>query len=101
MSTVVYWLDHSTGTPECNYRMFEGQIISAPLDFCTGLRKREDVSHVDMCTDNPDMVGKLGVSAVEGGKTPDGFDYEWSKAHRAGRIKRGESIKTTVNKNGN
>ena len=30
------------------------------------------------------MVGLVGVSAVEDGKTPDGFDYQWSKAGRAG-----------------
>ena len=30
------------------------------------------------------MVGPVGVSAVEDGKTPDGVDYQWSKAGRAG-----------------
>jgi len=40
--------------------------------------------------DNPNHVGKPGVAAVENGKTPDGHDYDWSKATRAGAIKRHE-----------
>jgi hypothetical protein len=34
------------------------------------------------------MVGPVGVSAVEDGKTPDGVDYQWSKAGRAGASRR-------------
>lgn len=100
MSTVVYWLDHSTDTPECKHQVFDGELISAPVDFCTELRKREDVSHIDMCSENPNMVGQRGVSAVEAGKTPDGHDYEWSKAHRAGRMKRTDALKPQVKSNG-
>ena len=37
------------------------------------------------------MVGPIGVSAVEDGKTPDGHDYEWSKAGRAGKSRRNAS----------
>ena len=34
------------------------------------------------------MVGSMGVSAVENGRTPDGEIYEWSKAGRAGAARR-------------
>ena len=35
-----------------------------------------------------EIVGKFGVDAVEGGKTPDGVAYTWNKASRIGRMKR-------------
>jgi hypothetical protein len=35
-----------------------------------------------------EVVGKFGVDAVEGGKTPDGVAYTWNKASRIGSVKR-------------
>jgi hypothetical protein len=35
--------------------------------------------------EDPSHVGKPGVDAVVDGKTPDGQDYDWSKAGRAGK----------------
>jgi hypothetical protein len=35
-----------------------------------------------------EVVGKFGVDAVEGGKTPDGVAYTWNKASRIGRVKK-------------
>ena len=40
---------------------------------------------VTMASENPQQVGKLGVDAIVDGKTPDGHDYDWSKADRAGK----------------
>jgi hypothetical protein len=40
---------------------------------------------VTMVAEDPQHVGKPGVDAVENGKTPDGADYDWSKAGRAGK----------------
>jgi hypothetical protein len=37
-------------------------------------------------------VGKPGVDAVVDGKTPDGHDYEWSKAGRAGKPRRHDTV---------
>jgi hypothetical protein len=35
-----------------------------------------------------EVVGRFGVDAVEGGKTPDGVAYTWNKASRIGAVKR-------------
>lgn len=48
--------------------------------------------HVSMSVENPNMVGKIGVDSIADGKTPDGEDYTWSKAGRAGRTKRGSEL---------
>ena len=40
---------------------------------------------VTMVSENPEQVGKPGVDSVVNGKTPDGHDYDWSKADRAGK----------------
>ena len=50
----------------------------------TELHRRQGMRFVTMCSESRDQVGKAGVAAVEDGKTPDGEDYTWSKAHRAG-----------------
>jgi hypothetical protein len=53
--------------------------------------------HVCMSTEFDGHVGKKGVAAVIDGKTPDGEDYEWSKAARAGRSRRGDENKIPRN----
>lgn len=47
-------------------------------------------SFVTMVAEDPQHVGKPGVDAVVDGKTPDGHDYEWSKAGRAGKPRRSD-----------
>ena len=49
---------------------------------------------VTMASENPQNVGKQGVDAVVDGKTPDGQDYDWSKAGRAGKPRRGDKVIT-------
>lgn len=66
--------------------------------FVVALRTMEDMRgaglrHVCMSSEPDGMIGKPGVAAVEDGKTPDGEDYEWSKAGRAGRMKRADHEK--------
>ena len=63
--------------------------MTAALKFVED-KRREGMSFVTMVADNPGHVGKPGVAAIENGKTPDGLDYDWSKAGRAGAIKRHE-----------
>lgn len=89
MSIVVYWLEHAAGqTALANHSTFTDQELSTALNYCEKLRKRgTDVSHVTMCSELSDMVGKAGVDAVQGGKTPSGDDYDWSKEGRAGKFK--------------
>jgi hypothetical protein len=47
---------------------------------------------VTMVSEDPRQVGKPGVDAVVDGKTPDGHDYEWSKAGRAGKPRRHDTV---------
>jgi hypothetical protein len=54
-------------------------------------------SFVTMVAEDPSHVGKPGVDAVVDGKTPDGQDYDWSKAQRAGKPRRNDKV--VVNKN--
>lgn len=53
-------------------------------------KRKVGMTFVTMVADNPNHVGKPGVAAVENGKTPDGHNYDWSKASCAGAIKRHE-----------
>ena len=50
--------------------------------------------HVCMSSEPDGMVGKPGVDAIVDGKTPDGENYDWSKAGRAGRMKAADHDKT-------
>lgn len=58
--------------------------MSEALEFMQFLRKHPENKFITMASECVDNVGKMGVTAVEDGKTPDGEDYTWSKAHRAG-----------------
>jgi hypothetical protein len=62
------------------------------------VKARRDAGHsfVTMVAEDPRQVGKPGVDAVVDGKTPDGEDYEWSKAGRAGKPRKND--KTAVRK---
>jgi hypothetical protein len=51
-------------------------------------------SFVTMVAEDPNQVGKPGVDAVENGKTPDGQDYDWSKAGRAGKPRKNDKLVT-------
>ena len=51
-------------------------------------------SFVTMVSENTQHVGKPGVDTVVDGKTPDGEDYDWSKAGRAGRPRKSDRIVT-------
>ncbi len=49
---------------------------------------------VTMASENPQHVGKAGVDTIADGKTPDGQDYDWSKAGRAGKPRAGDRVIT-------
>ena len=63
--------------------------LSEALRHTEGFRKLGMI-FVTMVSENTDQVGKSGVDAVVNGKTPDGEVYDWSKAGRAGKMKRSE-----------
>lgn len=85
MSIIVYWIEPHLGSNHQPFEMYQMSEALALVNVkrCAGFR------HVSMSVENPNQVGKLGVDTVKDGKTPDGQDYEWSKADRAGRTKRG------------
>lgn len=80
----VYWTDPS-GKPNSH----DESDLSVALALAEA-KRREGMSFVTMVSENPDHVGKPGVAAVENGMTPDGHVYDWSKAGRAGAIRRHE-----------
>lgn len=89
MSIVVFYLRNSE--PEGQVpawqslcQSFADAQMSEALALCQQLRKDVLNAHVTISSELREMVGPVGVSAIEDGKTPDGFDYEWSKAGRAG-----------------
>lgn len=90
MSIVVYWLDPvEAAVPGAiaHHESFAPDALNAALARIEALR-RAGMVHVTLSTDFSAHVGKPGVDAVEGGKTPDGEAYEWSKAGRAGAVRR-------------
>jgi hypothetical protein len=58
------------------------------------VKEKRDAGYafVTMVAEDPRQVGKPGVDAVVDGKTPDGHDYEWSKAGRAGKPRRHDKV---------
>ena len=84
----IYWTDKQAQA--CSQD--EAQLTRA-LDI---VKARRDAGYafVTMVAEDPQHVGKPGVDAVENGKTPDGHDYDWSKAGRAGKPRRGDKVIT-------
>lgn len=80
MSIVVYWLEPGS-QPACEE--FPANDLLAALKYSEE-RRREGKHHVCISTELPHSVGKGGVSAVEGGRLPDGHVYDFNKAHRGG-----------------
>ena len=97
MSIVVFYLQnevsHSSAEGEVSVFTphgvsFTDKQLSLALAECERLRQCPGVSHVTLSSELSDMVGKAGVTAVVDGKTPDGQVYDWSKAGRAGQVRR-------------
>ncbi|QNP49827.1 hypothetical protein [Diaphorobacter aerolatus] len=93
MSIVVFYLRNQSPEgaapawqPECLH--FSDKQMSEALKQCQLLRADAHNAHVTISSEMREMVGPMGVSAVEEGRTPDGQDYEWSKAGRAGKSRR-------------
>lgn len=87
MGIVVYWLEGEgdAAQPACEF--FGSQEFTAALA-CAEARRRQGARHVSISTELDESVGRPGVAGVEGGRTPDGETYEWSKAGRAGKVRR-------------
>lgn len=88
LSIVVYWLEGEgeAALPAC--QLFGSQELTQALA-CAEDRRRQGHRHVSISTELAESVGQPGVASVEGGRTPDGQPYDWSKAGRAGKVRRG------------
>lgn len=89
MSIIVYHLD-TAGYPHA--AQFSDSELSPALKFMEELRKA-GFHHVTYSSEHGEHVGKPGVSEIVDGKLDDGTTYEWSKAGRAGKIRRSERAK--------
>ena len=81
ISTVVFYLDSHGVVQAILFEDEPGAVLAPALAQAEALR-RAGMRHVCISSENPDSVGKPGVSAVEGGKTPDGRHYGWTKRRR-------------------
>jgi hypothetical protein len=88
LSIVVYWLEGAgeAAMPVCEF--FGSKELMQALA-CAERQRKQGHRHVSISTELEDHVGQAGVAAVEGGRTPDGEAYEWSKAGRAGKVRKG------------
>lgn len=87
MGIVVYWLEGEGEAADPACRSFGSAELTQALAWAED-RRRHGHRHVSISTELEDHVGRAGVAAVEGGRTPDGEAYEWSKAGRAGKARR-------------
>ena len=67
----------------------EGSAMDRALAKCQELRKNPNNRFVTMASESIENAGLAGVDEVKDGKTPDGENYTWSKAHRAGAVRGG------------
>ncbi len=82
----IYWTD--ADSKACSQ---DEELLTKALDIVKA-RRDAGYSFVTMVAEDPSHVGKPGVDAVVDGKTPDGQDYEWSKAGRAGKSRKHDKV---------
>jgi hypothetical protein len=84
----IYWTDHDA--------LSHGQETTDLVQALQITKEKREAGYtfVTMASENTQHVGKPGVNAVVDGKTPDGQDYDWSKAGRAGKPRRGDRVIT-------
>ncbi|OYU44028.1 MAG: hypothetical protein CFE44_15155 [Burkholderiales bacterium PBB4] len=84
----IYWTDDSGQA--------QGQETSEIVQALQITKEKRDAGYhfVTMASENPQHTGKQGVDTIVDGKTPDGLDYDWSKAGRAGKPRKNDRIVT-------
>ncbi len=85
---IVFFMDGNQDLAPRAEPFADNELVEA-LKFAEALR-REGRRHVTISSEPDGAVGRPGAASVEDGRTPDGLEYEWSKAGRAGRITRAE-----------
>ncbi len=93
MPIAIFYLDIETYRPEIE--IFDDNQLLLTLDRMKMLR---NAGHrfVVPSSEMAGSIGKPGVDSVKDGKTPDGVDYEWSKAHRAGATKKSDATRPSI-----
>src|ERR1700740_537730 len=71
LGIVVYWLEGEGEEGAPVLQLFSSKELTQALAWAED-RRRAGHRHVSISTELDESVGKPGVSAVEGGKTPDG-----------------------------
>ena len=84
----IYWTDANQQV----HGQETAEIVQA-LQIATDRRDAGN-TFVTLVSENPQQVGKPGVDTIADGKTPDGQDYDWSKAGRAGRPRKSDRVVT-------
>ncbi len=69
----IYWTD-KTGREHSLFRTALGEALNIAKD-----ARDAGGTFVCIATENPNMVGKAGVSEIKDGVLPDGTNYEWKK----------------------
>ena len=92
-SIIIFWLrtDGTAGHVDVSEKG-----LTFALSYAENQRKL-GARHVTISTELAGNVGKPGVDTLVDGKTPDGHDYEWSKAHRAGKMRARDADKPVRN----
>ena len=84
----IYWTDESN--------LAQGEETADLVQALQITKDKRDAGYhfVTMVSENTQHVGKPGVDTIVDGKTPDGQDYDWSKAGRAGKPRKNDKIVT-------
>ena len=73
---MVYWTEAHFGARS---QLFTISQMSEALNFMSELRKKEGVEFVTFIQQNPDCVGKPGVTAFNGLQADGVTPYDWKK----------------------
>lgn len=93
MPIAVFYLDIETDQPKIE--VFGDDKLLRTLDRMKELRDAGN-RFVVSASEMAGSIGKPGVDSVKDGKTPDGVDYDWSKAHRAGATKKSDATRPSI-----
>lgn len=69
----IYWTD-KTGAEFSLFRTDLGEALNVAKD-----ARDSGGTFVCIATENPNMVGKAGVTEIKDGVLPDGTNYDWKK----------------------
>lgn len=78
---VVFWLGSDGQPRHQSFASDEERPLERAISLCNDLRA-QGMRHVCMSSVSVDQVGQMGVTAVEGGRLPNGEVYDWKMRRR-------------------